>query len=126
MSRQIQHRNRRYKIILAPLPHSIIFLKAGLKKFLRVTRQAYSRCTLWIITMLSTKHTARPSIQPYAVPPTVNPSIRSVGWPTPTGTLCPSFPHVPTPESISMSLPIMLTRVSTSGPLPMRVAPFTG
>ncbi|MGH8626618.1 MAG: hypothetical protein ACREYC_15565, partial [Gammaproteobacteria bacterium] len=30
------------------------------------------------------------------VPPTVNPSMRSVGWPTPTGTCCPSFPQVPT------------------------------
>jgi len=31
------------------------------------------------------------------VPPTVRPSIRSVGRPTPTGTLWPSFPQVPTP-----------------------------
>jgi hypothetical protein len=61
-----------------------------------------------------------------AVPPTVSPSMRSVGWPTPTGTLCPSLPQVPTPGSSAMSLPIMLTRVSASGPLPMSVAPFTG
>ena len=65
-------------------------------------------------------------LKPYAVPPTVSPSIRSVGCPTPTGTLWPSLPQVPTPESISMSLPIMETRVSTSGPLPIRVAPLTG
>lgn len=26
-------------------------------------------------------------LTPYAVPPTVRPSMRSVGWPTPTGTL---------------------------------------
>src|SRR5208282_2922805 len=51
-----------------------------------------------------------------AVPPTVSPSMRSVGWPTPTGTLCPSLPQVPTPESSAMSLPIIATRVSTSGP----------
>mmetsp|Transcript_34863 Transcript_34863/g.63558 ORF Transcript_34863/g.63558 Transcript_34863/m.63558 type:complete len:134 (+) Transcript_34863:448-849(+) len=61
-----------------------------------------------------------------AVPPTVNPSIRSVGCPTPTGTLWPSLPHTPTPVSSAMSLPIMLTRVSASGPLPMMVAPLTG
>ena len=60
------------------------------------------------------------------VPPTVSPSMRSVGCPTPTGTLCPSLPQVPTPVSSAMSLPIMPTRVSTSGPLPISVAPFTG
>src|SRR6185503_9840003 len=63
---------------------------------------------------------------PYAVPPTVRPSMRIVGCPTPTGTLCPSFPHMPMPGSRHMSLPIMVTCVSASGPLPMRVAPFTG
>ena len=42
-----------------------------------------------------------------AVPPTVSPSIRSVGWPTPTGTLWPSLPQMPTPVSSAMSLPIM-------------------
>jgi len=31
------------------------------------------------------------------LPPTVTPSIRSVGWPTPTGTPWPSLPQVPTP-----------------------------
>src|SRR5437762_2625208 len=62
----------------------------------------------------------------WLVPPTVKPSILSVGWPTPTGTLWPSLPHVPMPLSRARSLPIMLTRVSTSGPLPMSVAPFTG
>jgi len=62
----------------------------------------------------------------YAVPPTVKPSMRKVGWPTPTGTLWPSLPQVPTPVSRRMSLPIILTRLSASGPLPMSVAPFTG
>src|SRR5258706_8858192 len=61
-----------------------------------------------------------------AVPPTVRPSILRVGWPTPTGTLWPSLPQVPWPPSMRMSLPIMLTRVSASGPLPVRVAPLTG
>ena len=61
-----------------------------------------------------------------AVPPTVMPSMRSVGWPTPTGTLWPSLPQVPTPESSAMSLPIMEMRLSTSGPLPTSVAPLTG
>jgi hypothetical protein len=62
----------------------------------------------------------------YAVPPTVSPSIRSVGWPTPTGTDWPSLPQVPTPVSSSRLFPIMVTRVSASGPLPMSVAPFSG
>ena len=62
----------------------------------------------------------------YAVPPTVKPSMRKVGCPTPTGTLWPSLPQVPTPVSRRMSLPIMLTRFNTSGPLPMSVAPLTG
>lgn len=44
------------------------------------------------------------------VPPTVSPpSMRSVGWPTPTGTLCPSLPHTPTPWSRARSLPIIDT-----------------
>jgi hypothetical protein len=62
----------------------------------------------------------------YAVPPTVTPSMRKVGWPTPTGTLWPSLPQTPTPESSRMSLPIIETRFSTSGPLPISVAPLTG
>ncbi len=60
------------------------------------------------------------------VPPTVIPSIRIVGSPTPTGTDCPSLPQVPIPESRLRSLPTILTRVSTSGPLPISVAPLTG
>src|SRR5262247_3613018 len=60
------------------------------------------------------------------VPPTVMPSMRIVGSPTPTGTDCPSLPHVPTPSSSCRSWPTRETRVSASGPLPMSVAPFTG
>ncbi|SAL75865.1 hypothetical protein AWB66_05281 [Caballeronia telluris] len=60
------------------------------------------------------------------VPPTVIFSMRSVGWPTPTGTLWPSLPHTPTPESSDMSLPIIVTYLSASGPLPISVAPLTG
>ncbi len=60
------------------------------------------------------------------VPPTVSPSIRKVGCPTPTGTLWPSLPQVPTPESSRMSLPIIEIFLSDSGPLPISVAPFTG
>ena len=52
--------------------------------------------------------------------------MRKVGWPTPTGTLWPSLPQVPTPLSRRMSLPIMLTRFKHSGPLPTMVAPLTG
>src|SRR5690606_1144098 len=61
-----------------------------------------------------------------SVPPTVRPSMRSVGRPTPTGTDWPSSPHVPIPESRRRSLPIRETRVSTSGPLPISMAPRTG
>src|SRR5439155_7774865 len=60
------------------------------------------------------------------VPPTVMPSMRIVGSPTPTGTDWPSLPQVPTPSSSFKSCPTRLTRVSASGPLPISVAPFTG
>ena len=33
--------------------------------------------------------------------------MRSVGWPTPTGTPWPCLPQVPMPESSAMSLPTM-------------------
>ena len=61
-----------------------------------------------------------------AVPPTVRPSISRVGWPTPAGNVCPALPQIPTPSSSAMSLPIPMTRVSTLGPSPIRVAPLTG
>ena len=60
------------------------------------------------------------------VPPTVRPLMRIVGKPTPTGTDWPFLPHVPTPVSRARSLPTMVMRVRTSGPLPMRLAPLTG
>src|SRR6185369_14899940 len=60
------------------------------------------------------------------VPPTVIPSMRIVGKPTPTGTDWPSLPQVPTPSSSARSWPTRLTRVSASGPLPISVAPLTG
>src|SRR5271166_5154943 len=60
------------------------------------------------------------------VPPTVSLSTFSVGIPTPTGTDCPSLPQVPTPSSSCRSLPTIETFVNTSGPLPMRVAFFSG
>src|SRR3990167_6468350 len=61
-----------------------------------------------------------------AVPPTVMSSMRIVGSPTPTGTDCPSLPQVPTPSSRARSRPTRVTRVSASGPAPMRDAPLTG
>src|SRR5439155_12778067 len=61
-----------------------------------------------------------------AVPPTVMRSIRMVGMPTPTGTLCPFLPHTPMPSSRRISLPTRLTYCSASGPLPMSVALRTG
>src|ERR1035437_10328552 len=61
-----------------------------------------------------------------AVPPTVSPASFSVGCPTPTGSLWPFLPQLPTPGSSAMLLPTMVTLVSASGPLPISVAPFTG
>src|SRR4029079_6260441 len=61
-----------------------------------------------------------------AVPPTVRPSTSNVGCPTPAGTLCPPLPQMPMPSSSSRSLPIPLTLVSTVGPSPISVAPWTG
>src|SRR5262249_22956140 len=60
------------------------------------------------------------------VPPTVTSSIRTVGRPTPTGTLWPSFPQVPSPGSNDASEPTALTCLSASGPTPMSMAPLTG
>jgi len=53
-------------------------------------------------------------------------SIRKVGKPTPTGTICPSLPHVPRPGSGIGSVPTIETFFKASGPTPIRVAPFTG
>src|SRR5580658_6360356 len=61
-----------------------------------------------------------------AVPPTVMRSSLTVGIPTPTGTLCPSLPQVPTPSSSSRSLPTIDTYLSASGPLPISIASRTG
>src|SRR5207244_9140523 len=61
-----------------------------------------------------------------AVPPTVIRSIRSVGWPTPTGTPWPFLPQVPMPGSSARSLPTMAMRLRSVGPLPISIAPFTG
>jgi len=41
--------------------------------------------------------------------------MRTVGRPTPTGTLCPSLPQVPMPSSSFRSLPTIVTRVSMVG-----------
>src|SRR5690606_25299107 len=49
-----------------------------------------------------------------AVPPTVRLVTRSVGVPSPTGTPCPSLPHVPG-EPMAKSLPRASIRVRTSG-----------
>src|SRR5690606_10895178 len=53
----------------------------------RIVQRAIARAT----------HAQDPGSQ--FVPPTVIASMRSVGWPTPTGTLWPSLPQVPTPSS---------------------------
>src|SRR6185312_8348826 len=60
------------------------------------------------------------------VPPTVIRSMRSVGWPTPTGTPWPFLPQVPIPLSSARSLPIMVIRWRSVGPLPISIVPFSG
>src|SRR5207253_8602135 len=60
------------------------------------------------------------------VPPTVTLSMRTVGRPTPTGTLWPSLPQVPIPGSCEASEPTAVTFFSASGPTPISIAPFTG
>src|SRR5262249_36784889 len=60
-----------------------------------------------------------------AVPPTVRPSMRTVGWPTPTRTPRPALPQGPTPASGARSLRIIVILVSAWGPLPISVAPLT-
>ena len=54
------------------------------------------------------------------------PDIFRVGWPTPTGTPCPSLPQVPTPSSSFKSFPIIEILFIASGPFPISVAPFNG
>jgi hypothetical protein len=61
-----------------------------------------------------------------AVPPTDMSSIFNGGCSTPTGTLWPPLPQKPTPSSSVLSLSIIETRLSTSGPEPINVAPLTG
>src|SRR4051812_40609044 len=50
------------------------------------------------------------------VPPTVMPLISTVGMPTPTGTDCPSLPHVHRPSLSLKSPPTAVTLRRTSGP----------
>src|SRR5205823_11832161 len=61
-----------------------------------------------------------------AVPPTVMPVNRTVGWPTPTGFHWPSLPHEPVVPSIARSeaTPSILSIASL--PLPVSVALRTG
>ena len=58
------------------------------------------------------------------MPPTVILEIRSVGEPLPTGTLCPSLPHIP--GQMSKSAAIASTLDITSIARPIRFAPRTG
>src|SRR6185436_20979422 len=60
------------------------------------------------------------------VPPTVTAESLMVGQPTPTGTDWPSLPHVQMPSEVSRSVPSMVTRRITSGPLPIRFTPLSG
>ncbi len=59
----------------------------------------------------------KPILQPRLIPYLSRPTHRQPinfqsRLPTPTGTLWPSSPHVPTPESSAMLLPIVLMRFS--------------
>src|SRR5437588_3704001 len=54
------------------------------------------------------------------VPPTVSSEMRIVGWPTQTGTPCPSLPHVPGASFRSLATMSILCRAR--GPLPTMVA----
>src|SRR6202011_2670595 len=58
------------------------------------------------------------------VPPTVSSEMRMVGWPTDTGTPCPSLPQVPGASFRSLATMSILCRAR--GPLPTMVAPRTG
>src|SRR5439155_22458316 len=62
----------------------------------------------------------------HPVPPAVIRSVSSVGWPTPTGTPWPFLPQVPMPESSARSLPTMVMRLRSVGPLPISIAPLSG
>ncbi len=120
------------------LPLAPLLQRQGLPRDLKAVTSWRQREEAWVNVSKGLRSTvadiqARRSSAPaaplpagQAVPPTVMPSMRSVGWPTPTGTLWPSLPQTPMPESSARSLPIMLTRLSASGPLPMMVAPLTG
>src|SRR5205814_8634447 len=56
-----------------------------------------------------------------AVPPTVMPVKRTVGWPTPTGFHWPSLPHEPVVPSIARSEPTPSILSIASLPLPVSV-----
>src|SRR5438094_1299060 len=57
------------------------------------------------------------------VPPTLSSEMRMVGWPTETGTPCPSLPQVPGASFRSLATMSILCRAR--GPLPTMVAPRT-
>src|SRR6185369_2961557 len=61
-----------------------------------------------------------------AVPPTVMPVKRTVGWPTPTGFHWPSLPQEPVVPSIARSEPTPSILSMASLPLPVSVALRTG
>ena len=61
-----------------------------------------------------------------SVPPTVMLAILIVGQPTPTGTLCPSFPQVQIPSEVLRRCRASRLLRSTSGPLPIRFTPLSG
>ena len=62
-----------------------------------------------------------------AVPPTVMPSISSVGVPTPTGTDWPSLPQVhDAVDELEVVADASSPCAGTSGPLPIRFTPLSG
>src|SRR5262249_21370935 len=106
-----------------PVAYPAARLAAHLRERLRLLRALLPRALHQLPRELLRRRPAHPATR---VPPTVMPSMRSVGSPTPTGTDWPSFPHVPIPGSGMGSHPTMETFLSASGPTPISMAFFTG
>src|SRR5205814_10693601 len=89
--------------------------------------QQHDACELDSLGSPPRTHSDHAFVRAHApVPPTVMRSTRKVGWPTPTGTPWPCLPQVPIPVSSARSLPIMVMRCRSVGPLPISIAPLSG
>src|SRR6185295_7123820 len=111
------------EVLDLPVAHADAGLAADLHQRLRLLRASPARPLHQLLGQLLRR---RPAHRATLVPPTVMPSMRSVGNPTPTGTIWPSFPHIPIPGSGMGSQPTIVTFFSASGPTPISMAFFTG